>query len=107
MPRRDLRLLLALAAVAPLLALGIEVIGSPDLLLVAPLLVLVLPLMAGRFVGEDALARLRGAVHAPRRTDRRSTSGQAERPSRVALPRGGRLIAFSLAVRPPPCGLAA
>lgn len=99
--RRDRQLLLALAgltlAIAALTLLGVH----SDLLLVAPALVLALPLLAGRYLGEDQLARLAAAfVAAPTRAVRALTP-PAARPSR-GLPRGGRLIACSLAVRPPP-----
>ena len=67
-----------------------------------PLLAMLLPLLAGRFVGEDRIARLAA------RTRRRARRPQVlvARPAwlRVApsVPRGGRLIACGLAVRPPP-----
>jgi hypothetical protein len=63
--------------------------------------VLALPLLAGRYVGEAQLARLAAAFVADRR---RPAAVLAPTAGGVAhcLPRGGRLMAFSLAVRPPP-----
>lgn len=101
MPRRDLRLLLLLSALALGLALVQSAVGlSTGLLFMAPALVMFLPLVAGRlYVGERRLARLVRAVPAPRRTAVAHSPRQARR---RRLPRGGRLLAFSLAVRPPP-----
>jgi hypothetical protein len=100
MTRRDRQLLLGLAALTLALA-ALTLVGvQSDVLLVAPALVFALPLLAGRYVGEAQLARLVAAyVAAPRRP-----AATAPRIRRVAtrLPRGGRLIASALAVRPPP-----
>jgi hypothetical protein len=99
--RRDRQLLFALAGLTlAIVALGLVGVHS-DVLLAAPALVLALPLLAGRYVGEDQLARLAAAfVAAPRRaaTALAPTGG----PAPLSVPRGGRLIACSLAVRPPP-----
>jgi hypothetical protein len=78
---------------------------SPDVLLAAPALLLLLPLLAGRYLGEDGLARLAGHAVAPRRRSPASI-GAWRRAPRV-LPRGGRLIASALAERGPPAVLAA
>jgi hypothetical protein len=70
------------------------------LLFLAPALLLAIPLLLGRYVGEQRMAALLRsrrracAVRAPRRLG-------AARPT-VALYRLGELIARSLAVRPPP-----
>ena len=73
MPRRDRRVLVALTLLSSLCLLA-EAAGvlAPTLLYAAPLLLVALPLIAG------TLRALR------------------------SIPRGGRLIADSLAVRPPP-----
>lgn len=71
----------------------------------SPVLVLLLPLLSGRFVGEERIAR---AAAAARRPARRITP--LYRPPAPAtwlvrvlsVPRGGRLLADALAVRPPP-----
>jgi hypothetical protein len=106
MPRRDQRLLFGLAALTVLFAVVQALTGiSGDVLLAAPALILLLPLLAGRYVGEEGLARL-GAYLAPRR---RSSAAQASQPWRAprVLARGGRLIAEALAERGPPALLLA
>jgi hypothetical protein len=68
MPRRDQRLLLGLAALTLVFALVQSATGiSGDVLLAAPALVILLPLLAGRYVGEDGLARLTAAMAPLRR----------------------------------------
>jgi hypothetical protein len=89
-----------------LLLLG-AVTGHPDLLAFAgPLFLLAVPLLAGRYVGEEALDRLRRDRSArPRPLSSRGLPKGAQRFA-VLLPRGGRLIAEALAVRPPPRSIA-
>jgi hypothetical protein len=102
MPRRDQRILLGLAALTVLFAVLQSATGiSADVLLAAPALVLLLPLLAGRYVGEAGIARL-GAILAPRR--RRALASRDLLPQRAprVLARGGRLIAVALAQRGPP-----
>jgi hypothetical protein len=75
-------------------------------LFLAPALLLLFPLLCGRYVGEHQVARFAAAWGARRRPAR----GALGSPRSIALrpvPRGGRLIACSLAVRPPPASLAA
>jgi hypothetical protein len=70
------------------------------LLFLAPAVLLALPLIAGRYVGAERLSRV-----AARRVDgaRRSVPALlAPRRCPRVPPRGGLLIAASLAVRPPP-----
>jgi hypothetical protein len=102
MTRRDRHLLLGLAA----MTLGLALAGiHGDVLLALPALLLALALLSGRYVGEERLARLAAAfVPARRRAATTSLPAHARRSPR-ALPRGGRLIAASLAVRPPPAAL--
>jgi hypothetical protein len=99
--RRDRQLLFALAgltlAIVSLTLLGVH----SDVLLAAPVLVLALPLLAGRYVGEQQLARLAAAYDAAPRRAATTLAPSGVRAPR-SLPRGGRLIACSLAVRPPP-----
>jgi hypothetical protein len=58
MPARDQRLLVLSAAVAAALACVLAVVGHPELLAyAAPLLVLALPLVLGRYLGEETLER--------------------------------------------------
>jgi hypothetical protein len=101
MTRRDRQLLFALAGLTLALA-SLTLVGvHSDLLLAAPVLVFALPLLAGRYVGEEQLARLAAAFVAVRRRPAvRLVPTVCRAPRR--LPRGGRLIAASLAVRPPP-----
>ncbi len=73
---------------------------SPDVLLAAPALLLFLPLLAGRYVGEERLARLAARSRAPR-VRAVSSARPVLRAPRV-LARGGRLIAVALAERAPP-----
>lgn len=104
MTARDRRLLLGLALVSSLFLMG-EATGAlgPLLLYLAPLVAVALPLLAGRYVGEERIVQLarsprqRRPHHAPR-----LAAPAAVRRAAGALPRGGRLIASSLAVRPPP-----
>ena len=104
MPRRDLRVLVTLTLLSSLCLLA-EAAGvlAPALLYAAPLLLIALPLIAGRYVGEERIARLARAVQRRRcrPAARLSAPAGALRALRTS-PRGGRLIAHSLAVRPPP-----
>ena len=101
MTRRDRQLLLGLAALTLALA-SLTLLGvHSDVLLAAPVLVFALPLLAGRFVGEEQLARLVAAFSTARRRPAATIAAHARRAPRT-LPRGGRLIAAALAVRPPP-----
>ena len=68
------------------------------------MLLFALPLLAGRYVGEEHLARLAAAFVAAAPPSR-GVAADAARRSPLAVPRGGRLIAASLAVRPPPAAL--
>ena len=102
MPRRDQRILFGLAALTVLLAVLQSVTGmSGDVLLAAPALVLLLPLLAGRYVGEDGIARLGTRLAPPRRRTVVALAPLPRRAPRV-LARGGRLIAVALAQRGPP-----
>jgi len=102
MDRRDLRMMLGLAAASSLMLVAEAAGAGGAFLYLAPVLLLAAPLLAGRFVGEATIerysrrspARVRAA-----RPEPLSPAGQG--PGRL-LPRGGRLMAFSLAVRPPP-----
>ncbi|HEX6601838.1 MAG TPA: hypothetical protein VF030_04290 [Solirubrobacterales bacterium] len=80
--------------------------GSTDVLLfLAPALLIVIPLLSGRYLGEELIAKF---------VARRARSRQrAAAPAPIApplpatwLPRGNHLIAFGLAKRPPPALLA-
>jgi len=101
--RRDRRLLLLLAAGSMAWVLVGAVAGIGDgLAMVAPALVLLLPLLAGRYVGEEALERVRLARGAPLGRRRRRRPAATVSRDTVLVPRGGLLLASSLATRPPP-----
>jgi hypothetical protein len=103
MTARDQRLLLAAAVGMSALLLIAAFAGHSDLLAhSAPLVLVAAPLLAGRYVGEQQLERLRvGRTSAePRRPV--AAARPASRGPASLLPRGGRLIAEALAVRPPP-----
>jgi hypothetical protein len=105
MPRGRAALLAAamLAASLGLLA-GAALVGT-DLLTALPALALALPLVAGRYVGEQRLARLARRVPHARRAA--TTVAPPPRPLRAEGPRGGLLIATGRARRGPPSALAA
>jgi hypothetical protein len=106
MPRRDRFVLLALATLSLAFAVLQSLTGvNPDVLLAVPALLLLLPLLAGRYLGEESLARLTGRALGTRRRSPASI-GARRRTPRV-LPRGGRLIATALAERGPPVATAA
>ncbi len=106
MSRRDLRLLALLAGLAIAWALVQAATGyDGGFAFMAPAVFVAVPLLAGRYLGEDQIAQLAYWMQrrrAPRRAPR--VRGQA-RPRRSAISRGGALIARSLAVRPPPFAL--
>jgi hypothetical protein len=100
--RRDVRLLLALAALAMAWLLARSVAGLGEgLEFLFPALLFALPLLAGRYLGEDLIERVRvvRAVPAPRRL--RPRAPQLRAVAR-AVPRGRALLAAHLAHRPPP-----
>lgn len=104
MTRRDRDVLLAFALLSSLFLFA-ETAGilGHVLLYGAPLLLIALPLVAGRYFGEEHLARAtaRRRAERPRAARRIALPAGAVRTLAV-LPRGGRLIAASLANRPPP-----
>ncbi len=104
---RDQRLLVVLALLSSLCLLA-EAAGmlSPELLYAAPLL-LALPLLMGRYVGEELISRRARAVRTRRQAPPRLSVPAVARRALLSVPRGGRLIADSLAVRPPPSLLVA
>ncbi|MEA2392381.1 MAG: hypothetical protein QOJ82_272 [Solirubrobacteraceae bacterium] len=102
------RVSLAVAAFGALLVLAslCHVPGAvTGVLFLSPALLLVFPLLCGRYVGEHRVARFAAAWRARRRPARGSFASLRRVPLR-RVPRGGGLIACSLAVRPPPALLA-
>ena len=103
MARRDLLAVLALASAALALAAIQHATGlDADVLIAAPALLLLLPLVAGRYVGEDGLARFAQPAPAPRYPG--TAAPALRRGVRRMTPRGGLLIALALAHRGPPRG---
>ncbi|HEX7300093.1 MAG TPA: hypothetical protein VF257_13935 [Solirubrobacteraceae bacterium] len=101
MPRRDQFLMLGLGALTVVFAVVQSLTGlDPDVLLAAPVLLLFLPLLAGRYVGEDGLLRLAARARSP--WARPASSARPALRAPRALARGGRLIAVALAQRGPP-----
>jgi hypothetical protein len=98
---RDCRLpLLVLTPLALVLALVASATGvGADALIAVPALLVLLPLAAGRYVGEERIARL--ARRAPRPA-RPRPAPVVRRQSRGRMARGGLLIAVALARRGPP-----
>jgi hypothetical protein len=72
-----------------------------DLLLLSPALLLLLPLVLGRYPGAERLERLTARARPARRRRPLSLAPPRRRP-RVAIAHGGRLLAFALAERGPP-----
>ncbi|MEA2480821.1 MAG: hypothetical protein QOJ07_2743 [Thermoleophilaceae bacterium] len=70
------------------------------LLYLAPALVLALPLILGRYVGEEQLAVLTTASPAP--AARAAADIPSPRSHVRVMHRGGRLVASAMAKRPPP-----
>jgi hypothetical protein len=100
-PRRDRLVPLTFALVAAAWMVADALTGSHSgLLYLAPALVLAVPLLLGRYVGEKQLVELAGRASArPRRLVVRVVRPRSH--ARV-MQRGGRLVASGMAKRPPP-----
>jgi hypothetical protein len=96
-PDHALRVTIGVAVMAALWFAGLHVGGlETGLLFLTPAFVLLLPLLAGRYVGERMLA----AAPPPRRSVVRAL--RLPRPTTRLVPRGGLLVGCSLAGRAPP-----
>jgi hypothetical protein len=92
-------LAVALAAFgAALVVPGMET----GVLFLSPAIVLLASLLTGHYVGEETLGRLVAACRQRRPRRARLAARRVPRRLRALMPRGGRLVATSLAVRPPP-----
>ena len=101
MPDTDQRVWFAGVVAAAAVVLACALGGQLELLVyAAPLVLIGAPLLAGRYLGEDTLERLRRTPERPRRP--RVSEVPGVRRAAVLLPRGGRLIAHALAERGPP-----
>lgn len=87
-----------------MLALAVSVFGvEAAATYAAPILFIVVPLLGGCYVGEPALHRaMRRRACGSRSVDRGPLVARGIRAALQSFPRGGGLIAYSLAVRPPP-----
>ena len=98
---------LAFAALTVVWLLGLELLGvEAALAYLAPALLILLPLLGGRYPGDEALVRV--ATRRSRPANRRppAATPPRPRPASALLPRGGRLVATALAGRGPPSPLA-
>ena len=98
--------MIAFAAITAVWTLGMLILGVSDALIyLAPALLILLPLVSGRYPGDEVLVRAARRAH-PRR---RRLPGAEPRPTRPPtvelLPRGGRLVGAALAGRAPPAPL--
>ncbi|MFN8132400.1 MAG: hypothetical protein U0R70_12705 [Solirubrobacteraceae bacterium] len=100
MTRRRPGPMLALAALVAAAAAACAAGAVPaDALFLLPMLALAVPLLAGRYLGEDALERWRARPDAPRRRARAIAAPR--RPTRASAG-GGLLLARHLSGRAPP-----
>ncbi len=80
--------------------------GATEVVLfIAPALLIAIPLFGGRYIGEELIVRLVGRRARPRRAVVSARVPSVLWAPDRAHPRGARLIAFSLAKRPPPVRL--
>lgn len=108
MGRSRLHRMLLLATVAAASAVALVVPGlGVGVLFLLPAIVLIASLLTGRYVGEERLRRLSAAFRPQRRRRPRAVPVPRVARRRALMPRGGSLVAMSLAVRPPPQLLAA
>jgi fatty acid desaturase len=93
--------LLAVALVAFAAALVVPGLET-GVLFLSPAIVMLALLLGGHYVGETQLERLAAACQQRRPRRERVRRNPLPRRPRALMPRGGRLVATSLAVRPPP-----
>ncbi len=91
--------MVAVLAASALLDCAVSGAGAVVLLHLLPLALLGLLLLSGRYPGESRLLRRLCAPGAAGRRAQAATHGASPRPR---LPRGGLLMGFAMAVRPPP-----
>jgi uncharacterized membrane protein len=97
-PHHARRVVGGVVVLAALWLIGLHVGGlDTGLLFLAPAFVLLLPLLAGRYVGERRLAPLLGRLRRPV-----AVAMHRPRPRLRLVPRGGLLVGCSLAGRAPP-----
>lgn len=100
--RRSIRLLLGALGALVAWWLVAHVAGlAHGTVMLAPALLLLLPLLTGRYVGEELIDRLRSAVAARGRRRRPPVAAPLRSAARSAV-RGSLLMGAFLAQRPPP-----
>ncbi len=100
---REQRLMTLSAVFAVLVTVAMTLAGVEQMLgYAAPLLVVLLPLLAGRFVGEERMVRATARARSARVRPRSTSVPRAWLRGVSVFPRGGLLIARAIAVRPPP-----
>jgi hypothetical protein len=98
---------IALAAITALWTLGMLVLGVSDALIyLVPALLIMLPLLSGRYPGDDALVRAARRARPRRKRIPAARSSRRRAPISVLLPRGGQLVGAALAGRAPPASSA-
>ena len=101
--RRSYVPIVVLAAALAAFAVALAVPGlETGILFLSPAIVVLALLCSGHYVGEEQLGRLCAAWQQRRPRRPRVARSPLTRRPRVLMPRGGRLVATSLAVRPPP-----
>jgi hypothetical protein len=94
---------IAFAAITTVWTLGMLVLGVSDALIyLAPALLILLPLLSGRYPGDEVLARAARRARPQRRRLPGAEPRPARSPAAEVLPRGGRLVGTALAGRAPP-----
>ena len=102
-PRRSCVPIVALAAALAAFAVALAVPGlETGILFLSPAIVLLALLRSGHYVGEERLDRLCAAWQQRRPRHARAARSPLPHRPRALMPRGGGLVATSLAVRPPP-----
>ena len=85
---------------------ALAVTGSTEaLLFLAPALLIAIPLLGGRYLGEELVVKLAAGRARPARRARTALAWSPLSAPASWQPRGSGLIAFSLAKRPPPARL--
>ena len=95
--------MIALAAITAVWTLGMLALGVGDAFIyLAPALLILVPLLNGRYPGDDVLVRAARRGRPQRRPPPRCDPPRRRARSAALLPRGGRLVGAALAGRAPP-----
>jgi hypothetical protein len=95
---------IAFAGLTLMWLLGLELLGvEAAFAYLAPALLILLPLIGGRYPGDEALVRAaKRWTRRPATRLRAAAAPPRRRPRRALMPRGGRLVGAALAGRAPP-----